>query len=128
MRLDLLFLSVLIASSLAHAGETNAPSAVWYLKQLAYDVEEQWVNVDYQGGPEHEVRDSRIQIRSGDGLKKDKKVEGGSLPGWSASGQKIAFLGFCNGYVGCSQISVASSDGSNRKVITSSRDGVSDFS
>ena len=113
-------LPVLILS-LAHAGETKAAlQSVWYLKQLVYDVGEQWVDTD-ASGRDNEVRESRIEIRSGDGFRKKKKVEGGAFPEWSPSGQKIAFLGFCNGYVRCNQIVVMNADGSNRKVITRGR-------
>jgi Tol biopolymer transport system component len=110
--------AALLIVSLAHAGETKAAlHPVWYLKQVVYDVGEQWVNTD-DSGRENDMRESRIEIRSGDGLRKKRKVEGGAFPEWSASGQKIAFLGFCNGYVRCNQIVVMNADGSNRKVIT----------
>jgi Tol biopolymer transport system component len=77
---------------------------------------------------EHEMRESRVEIRSGDGLRSKKKVEGGFSPDWSASGQKLAFLGFCNGYARCRQLWVMNADGSKRKVLTQSPGEVNNFS
>jgi Tol biopolymer transport system component len=121
---------MVIGLPLAHAGEGSVAAASWQLKQLAYEVQEQWVQMDVSNGSgrEDEIRESRIEIRSGHGLTKKTKVEGGSSPQWSASGQKIAFLGFCNGYARCRQISVMNADGSKRKVMTRPPGEVSDFS
>ena len=123
-------LGMLIGPPLAHA-QSSAAAASWQLKQLAYQVQEQWVqraDPSSSSSREWEISESHIEIRSGHGLTKKKKVERGFSPQWSASGQKMAFLGFCNGYAQCSQLTVINADGSKRKLITQPPGEVTDFS
>jgi Tol biopolymer transport system component len=125
------FTVALIVPTLVRAGggETASAQREWEVRQVVFNVEEQWVKPDNSNGPAtggEERRASRIEIRMGDRLSKKKSVEGGWAPEWSANGDKIAFLGFCDGRVVCNQLWVMNADGTNRKALTGRRAG--DFS
>jgi Tol biopolymer transport system component len=109
-----------LLSERAGYGQSPGPSTDWEVKELVYQVQAQWVDsaVDPRFYPNGQLRqESDVYLIDGPNLKSKRRLEKAESPAWSSDGRKLAFLGYCGGYVSCRNVEVTNADGSGRKAL-----------